>query len=181
MKKIANPLPSVEFLRQILDYDPETGIFTWKRRTDLPPMANGWNKRMVGARAGRISTMGHRQIGIDGTLYLAHRLAWLYVYGTPPKYQIDHINAVRDDNGIANLRESDQAQNQHNRSATAGRKLPKGVRQPVRLLSGKLRYRANIVVSRKIIGLGSYDSAEEAHAAYLAAAKLHFGEFARAA
>ena len=85
-----------ERLKKVLNYDPETGIFTWRKR--LSPSVR------VGAVAGRVSNKGYIQIGIDLKRITAHRLAWLYVHGQFPPNFIDHINHKKTDNRISNLR-----------------------------------------------------------------------------
>lgn len=93
-------------LKQLLNYDPATGIFTY---------ACARPKVRVGAVAGHTHAgHGYRQIKLDGKLYLAHRLAWLYVYGEWPGEILDHINRDRTDNRIANLRQSDKYLNRQN-------------------------------------------------------------------
>ena len=92
-------------LKELLDYDPETGVFTWiKPRTGVP----------LGAEAGSMTHDGYRRIVVDQQEYRAHRLAWLYVYGEMPSGVIDHINRVRDDNRISNLRDVTCRVNSHN-------------------------------------------------------------------
>jgi hypothetical protein len=95
-------------LKEILSYDQETGIFVWIKPT---------SKRFkVGDRAGsKCKTHGYRHIGIMGISYGEHRLAWLYVYGEFPE-QTDHINHIRDDNRIKNLRDVSPADNAKNLS-----------------------------------------------------------------
>ena len=90
-------------LKELFSYDPNTGVF--KRYRRLGP------KKDV---AGHIATKGHRQIMIDSKLYMAHRLAWLYVHGYFPETLIDHINRNPDDNRICNLRLATSSQNQEN-------------------------------------------------------------------
>ena len=82
-------------LKELLSYDPETGIFRWR-------VTRG--KAKVGAVAGSGSGIGYKQITVDGEKYLVHRLAYLYVYGQWPVEQIDHVNGIRSDNRIDNLR-----------------------------------------------------------------------------
>jgi HNH endonuclease len=97
-----------ERVMELLDYDPETGIFRWKvhRRPQSPPgTIAGWHS---GKKAQRIE--------LEGENYLAHRLAWFYVHGIWPE-QIDHINGDRSDNRIANLRPANNSQNQANMAA----------------------------------------------------------------
>jgi len=93
-----------ERLKERVTYDPDTGIFLWKK---MPSRG----KSLI---AGFIYPNGYIRIHIDGRKYLAHRLAWLYVYGSFPKNHIDHINRVRNDNRIANLRDVIRCMNQIN-------------------------------------------------------------------
>ncbi len=94
-------------LKELLHYSPDTGVFTWLvtrgRYTKTGSVAGGWNGT------------GYRIISIDGKRYLAHRLAFMYIKGSFPKDQTDHINKVRHDNKWSNLRESTQRQNHENR------------------------------------------------------------------
>jgi hypothetical protein len=84
-------------LHELLHYDPETGVFTWKKHRG--------RRAVVGSVAGRYHPSGHRVIRVDITSYYAHRLAWIYVHGSiPDGLVIDHINNVRDDNRLVNLR-----------------------------------------------------------------------------
>lgn len=156
-------------LRQVLSYDEAAGVFRWL----LPPS----NRVSVGGIAGVITGAGYRYIRIDGYSYLAHRLAWLYVHGEWPKNLIDHINLVRDDNHIANLRQATTAQNGHNsRLRSTNRSGLKGVSWA----SSKGRWHARIVANYVTYSLGYFDTKERAHEAYQAAALRLHGEFARA-
>jgi hypothetical protein len=92
-------------LQYLLNYNPDTGVFVWLN----PPHP----RIKKGQEAGTITESGYRRIMIEGKPYFAHRLAWLYMFGSFPK-QIDHINANRSDNIITNLRESNCTQNARN-------------------------------------------------------------------
>lgn len=92
-------------LKSLLLYEPITGKFTWK--------VNKGSKK-AGAQAGNLHLDNHIRIRIDGKIYRAHRLAWLYTYGRWPSQQIDHINHDRSDNRLVNLREVDQITNHQN-------------------------------------------------------------------
>jgi hypothetical protein len=95
-------------LKELIQYDSNTGIFVWAK--------NRRGKAIKGALAGRTHPSGHRVIRVNTTSYYAHRLAWLYVYGSiPENLMIDHINGVRDDNRIENLRVATAKQNSENR------------------------------------------------------------------
>ena len=158
---------TAEELREQLDYDPETGVFT--RRVTMS------NRIKIGDVAGSLSDEGYLKFRVNNKRYFAHRLAWLYVHGVWPCAQIDHINGDRDDNRIANLREATCVENSRNsKKRRGGRCRLKGV------YIQKHRFGAQIRVQGKNIYLGYYDTEEEAHAAYVAAAEKEFGAFARA-
>jgi hypothetical protein len=114
-----------DYVRKRLEYDPEIGIFIWKPRAVRRTEDKIWNTRFSGEVAGTILNTGYRRIGIDGKYYGAARLAWLYVYEEWPKNEIDHINRVRDDDRLANLRDVTHTDNQNNRKSNNG--LPEGV------------------------------------------------------
>jgi hypothetical protein len=100
-----------ERLREVLSYDPETGVFTWKVRSS--------NRISIGDAASCKNDAGYILIRIDGQLHRAHRLAWLYVHGVWPESEIDHRNGVRSDNWISNLREATRKQNAQNLGLTS--------------------------------------------------------------
>lgn len=88
---------SQEKLKSILDYDRETGVFTWKK--------SYCSHSIIGKKAGNKHPNGYIRIQVLGKMYRAHRLAWLIVYGYLPENAIDHINRNASDNRISNLRE----------------------------------------------------------------------------
>lgn len=92
-------------LHELFNYNPGTGVFTRK--------VFGRGIR-AGSTVGTINPKGYRQIRINFKRYQAHRLAWFYVYGVWPAEMIDHINGVKDDNRIVNLREATNVENQRN-------------------------------------------------------------------
>jgi hypothetical protein len=157
-------LLNVERLRQVLNYDPGTGIFTWK----IQPHA----RFRVGDVAGATRQDGYIHITVDKVHHLAHRLAWLHVSGEWPTQTIDHINGIKNDNRIANLREFSTGQNQQNRRKP--HKTNKVGLLGVTWQAG--RFCANIQINKKKIWLGRFDTADEAHAAYIdAKRRLHEG------
>jgi hypothetical protein len=155
-------------LRELLMYDPETGIFTWRVRRGGTANA--------GTVAGSTDTTGHLQIKIDGKLYLAHRLVWLYVHGYWPSLEIDHRDGEKQNNRLKNLRLATSADNSRNTPAkntnTSG---IKGVSW------FKGRWVAQINVSGKKFYLGRFVEKESAGLAYAEAAHRYHGEFARVA
>ena len=150
-------------LLEVLIFDRETGVFTWK----ISPK----NHIKAGQIAGKIEK-GYVRIKIDGKLYRGHRLAWLYVYGKFPKDQIDHINGIRNDNRIENLRECNGSQNQQNR-VIKNNNMCKATGVDFR----KGLFRARISVNKKTITLGLFKDVEKAKEAYLNA-KNHYHTFA---
>lgn len=151
-------------LRSVLNYDPDTGVFTW--RVQLSPLG------LVGTRAGTVKVDGYRKIGIDGVQHSEHHLAWLYHYGVPPAGQIDHANTLKFDNRIANLRQATMSQNAMNRNS---RTQFKGVK----FQAGRYHARIRTGKAGERLYLGSFATAEEASASYRSkAAELH-GEFMR--
>jgi hypothetical protein len=154
-------------LRELLTYDANTGEFTWRVAT-----RNG--KGQPGRRAGALNSQGYRQISFDGRQLKAHRLAWLYVYGSWPQGDLDHVNGDQTDNRIDNLRPATRQQNCANsRPRRANKSGFKGVHLHRR--TGKWRA---VIRSRH---LGLFKTPEEAHSAYCVAARNLFGEFWRAA
>lgn len=166
---------TAERLREVLDYDPETGVFTW-RVTNTNALGHGGRSRCVaGAVAGHLNRNGYRSIGIDHVLYQAHRLAWLYVHDRWPDHHIDHINGGHDDNRIANLRDVPQAQNAQNRHG-AQRNNRTGHLGVDEYKPG--RWRARIKDGARQRHLGCFATPEAAYAVYAEAkrASLPFWE-----
>lgn len=160
-----------EEVKSLLHYDPETGRLTWLRREGDSQGIKYFNTRFSGKEAGRMDKYGYRAIIIQGKDYLAHRLAWLYVHGEWPENEIDHINGIRDDNRIQNLRSVTHRVNARNlatpKNNTSGRI---GVSWNRR--DGK--WAARIKNQGRLIYLGYFDSFEDACTAR-EAAEVEFG------
>lgn len=152
-----------EYLKSILNYDPETGVFTWLHDHRGPVRA--------GDVAGRTKPNGYISVKIAQQEFYAHRLAYLYMTGTFPEHEVDHINRNRADNRWVNLRSASAANNKANtpvrRTSAVGLK---GV--SLHKKSGK--WRARIQTDT----IGYYETPEFAHAAYVKEAAKRFGEFA---
>lgn len=107
------------YLKEVLDYNPLTGILTWKARP-LESFATigagkAWNTRFSGTAAGNLSkSIGYSVINLRGRRYLAHRLIWLYTHGEFPTTGIDHINHIKTDNRMLNLRAVSHSDNKKN-------------------------------------------------------------------
>lgn len=162
-----------EYLKSILDYDPETGVFIWRWRYDLPKICN---YRDAGKEAGTIRPTGYRYISIDYRHWAAHRLAHIIMTGEHPVGDIDHINLDKADNRWCNLRLATRSQNQSN---VPCHKLNKSGVKGVHLQKDCGRWVAYITVNRKRRHLGMFATKEEAIAARVEASLRLFGEFTR--
>ena len=146
-----------------MNYDRKSGKFTW---------ASGSRK---GCIAGCLNSDGYRVIRIDGLLYYAHRLAWLYINGIWPKTRIDHENRNHDDNWIGNLREATNGQNAMNSRINSNNKSGfKGVSWA----KSRGSWVSRIYFGSKLFHLGYFDSPKEAGIAYKKKAVELFGCFA---
>lgn len=159
---MAKPELTAERLRELLHYEPETGIFTWL-------VSNG-KRAKVGAIAGTTTSDGYVAIGIGRAQYQAHRLAWLYMTGEWPPHMIDHENTIRTANWWKNLRLATNAQNMQN----LRKALPNNKCGMLGVSQRNTTFSAQIKVGGKKHYLGSFDTPELAHAAYLEAkARMH--------
>lgn len=152
---------TAEELRKLLEYDHKTGVFVFKFQR---------GSKKAGEIAGTINKKGYRYISIHSKLYRANRLAWLYMTGEWPKNQIDHKNMIKDDDRWENLREAD---NSHNHANVGLRKDNKTGYKGVR----KANRRWAVEVANQYIG--TFETVEEAYAAYKRRAIELYGEFAR--
>lgn len=157
--------PTDESIRRLLRFDSKTGKLFWTERV---------NRRVkAGGEAGTLTRYGYKQVCISKYRYMAHRLVFFLATGAWPLGSIDHLNGIKTDNRLANLRVTDasgNAQNQrraHRNSATG----LLGVSPPPK---GRTRFRATIHHRGKTTYIGSFATPEEAHKAYLAAkSRIH--------
>lgn len=145
-------------LKKILAYNPDTGVFTWV----LSPST----RIKAGDIAGTFCH-GYWHIKVKGFVHGAHRLAWLYVYGVHPSNQVDHVNGMRSDNRIQNLREVNTSQNMQNQRKVRSDSKSGLIGATRQSLTG--RWTSQIRTNGKSTFLGYFDSAEEAHIAYMEA------------
>lgn len=162
-------LVPLDRLRELLSYDPDTGLFVWR--------VNKRGHRKTGDIAGSLDKSGYWIIRLDQRNYPAHRLAWLYMTGEWPAHHIDHRDLDKANNRWANLRQATVSQNLANRRKYKNNQSGfKGVIWHAR----DKRWRADIRKNGKGYFLGNFRTPEEAHAAYRVAAERLYGEFARA-
>ena len=153
-------------MKRSLDYDPETGVFTYRIRV---------SQMLPGQSAGRVNkTCGYIEISVKSRKYQAHRLAILYVTGTWPTGDVDHINGIRTDNRLSNLRVVSRSVNCQNRRQANKTKTTDllGAYWDKKMR----RFTSYIYVNGKSKYLGSYETEQAAHQAYLTAKRvLHPG------
>lgn len=164
-------LPTAERVRELFDYDPDTGVFI--RKITIFNGKKAGTRADVARKTGRLA--GYTRICVDHQRFLAHRIAWLYMTGSWPDHEIDHINGDPSDNRFCNLRDVPGAinrQNQHRpRTGTASGYL--GVKR-----GGwkNKKWSASIRIDGRNRHLGTFETKEDAYEAYVTAKrKLHPG------
>jgi len=148
-----------ERLKEVLHYNEGTGLFTW--------LISNSNRVKIGSKAGSKMANGYMEIQIFSNRFTLHRLAWLYVHGEMPENHIDHINGIRDDNRICNLRAVSRELNMQNMREPT-------IRNALGLLGvhfdkSRNKFIAQIMYNGKHKHLGRFNTKEEAHQAYLTA------------
>jgi hypothetical protein len=163
-------LPDVETLRKLLDYDPETGLLTWKARDQADfigtkkrttaHLCRQWNSKHAGKLAlSALTVWGYRRGRVLGQLIMAHRVVWAISKGAWPADQIDHINGNPADNRISNLRDVSGGENMKNQRAYKSNKTGT---VGVYWHSSAAKWGAAISRNGKQIHLGCYDNIEDA-------------------
>lgn len=175
-------LPDVELLSECVDYNPDTGALTWKRR----PVEHFssykhwkiWLAKFEGKPVRKVNN-GYVVVVITinkkETYSMGHRVAWALTHGEWPRSQIDHINGNRMDNRICNLRLASHKENQRNKGA--GLRNKSGFKG-VHFSKTAQKWIAQIHVNGKTRHIGVFDSALAASKEYCAAANKEHGEFA---
>lgn len=153
-------------LREALHYNAETGVFVWRIDASI--------STRIGCVAGTVDGRGYIRIGIDGRVFRAHRMAWLYVYGCWPKNEIDHIDGDTSNNAISNLRDVPRRINQQNQ--TAAFKNNEAAVRGVSLHKATGKWRARIWHEGRSHALGLFDLQADASEAYVSAKRaMHEG------
>lgn len=173
-------LPSADVLRELLRYEPETGLLFWLPRPvesfENAMRAAMWNGRYAGKPAFTADTRGRRSGAILGRNFLAHRAIWCLVTGQWPTHTIDHRDGDPSNNRWANLRAATRSQNVRNRASAKGSSSWfLGVTWAIR----RGKWRGQIEANGKRYWLGDFTDELDAARAYDAAAIVHHGSFAR--
>jgi hypothetical protein len=151
------PPVSAAEIRSVFQYDPSTGMFTRDGKT-----------------TGSVLPNGYLYLSLKNRRITAHRAAWAVVYGEFPQHEVDHVNRVRTDNRISNLRLATRSQNARN---TSIRKSSRSGYKGVSWHSKCGKWRAVIQASGRQLHLGYFTSAVEASEVYIKTAKIVFGDF----
>lgn len=144
-------------------YNPDTGAFVWLARPVVGQPSKTWNTKYAGRTAGSLDSHGYNRIGITingiSRSILAHRLAWTITHGRPPDGEIDHINRIKTDNRIVNLRDVSRSTNARN--ATMRKDNASGVSGVYwNKIHGK--WQAQVTVNTTPIFLGEFIDIEQA-------------------
>lgn len=159
LTQISSPI-TIEQLRKILQYDADTGLFTW-----IEPRQP---TTKIGDLAGSIENTGYISIRLGGTSYLAHRLAWFYCFGEWPTAYIDHIDRDKTNNALDNLREASAHENQRNRGINKN-----NTSGYIGVYKHRNKWAAEIIIEGVKKYLGTFDTPEQAHLAYTKYDEMH--------
>jgi hypothetical protein len=166
-----NPLPCASVLHELFLYDPESGILTNRKsrsgRGGIKP---------AGGEAGTLSKRGYRRVMVNYKLAYVHRVIWVMVHGQAPKDFIDHINGVKNDNRLVNLRECSGGDNRRNIGKLSNN--TSGFKGVSKRRTKKKPWVASAYVNGCTFTIGTFDTPEEAHAAYCEFAVRTHGQFA---
>jgi hypothetical protein len=157
-------------LRELLNYDPDTGVFTRKHKTGDDWEAKRWNRKWAGTEAKRMNPQGYISIRIKKDQTLGHRAAWLFHYGEWPSGHIDHINGIRNDNRICNLRIANPVANGRNR------KVPKNSKTGIPGVCFKphiKKFQVQIGGAERALVIGRFEDFFEACCARKSAEVIH--------
>jgi hypothetical protein len=149
--------------REFFNYDPKSGDFFRIKKVSK------YSNTIVGEKVKYVNTQGYIQFGFKGKTYKVHRTAWLLYYGESPKV-IDHINGIKTDNRICNLRSVNlHINNQNRHKHRNGKIIGTSYRKEMN------KWRSEIRLNGKRINLGHFNTEQEAHEAYKKEYKKHYG------
>jgi Demerecviridae HNH endonuclease len=157
----------IQELYRLLSYDAAAGRFDWKI---------GGGRRILGRQPGYVGSDGYRYVRAAGQRIAAHRLAWLFAHGSMPTEEIDHINGIRLDNRITNLRTCVRSENARNKRIQSNN--VSGFPGVCYVSERGGKWRAYVVLNRRMRWLGRFDSYEAAVAARVEGEKKYYGAFA---
>lgn len=164
MKRLTAEEVTQQTVLDLFDYDAEEGVLAWKQRTGTA---------LAGQVAGYIKGSGYRYIRVGSRDFAAHRLIWLWHKGSWPKRHIDHIDRVKANNRIENLRDVTRSENMLNQSFSKANKTGyRGVYSRNRNSNGGCGFYAAIGINGALVYLGTYDTAWEANLAYISGRAL---------
>lgn len=149
---------TLDRLKEVLSYDPETGVFKWLKPTS--------NRVRVGSEAGNDNGVGYLRISVDGRTYYAHRLAWMYLHGALPDQEIDHTDGNPKNNAASNLRHAAHAENSQNQKL---RSTNTSGRHGVSWSKPHGKWAAYIMKDGRKRHLGLFEGLDAAGSAYLRA------------
>lgn len=159
---------NINLMKDHLEYNPVSGEFRWK---------NSRCRIKGGVIAGSLRSDGYRQIKFMGKLYLSHRIAWEFVNGKiPDGMEIDHVNVIKNDNRIINLRLATREDNQHNHGI---RKNNSSGVKGVHWHKGIGKWQVRIMVGKNRVHLGYFSENKDAEKAAIEARELLHGKYAR--
>lgn len=162
-------------VRALFSYDPVSGLLTWKARLGDDPSTKSWNTKHANKPAGCLGKRGYVNVLIFRVTFKAHRVIWAIQTGAWPSFDVDHWDGVRSNNRWDNLRPATNALNRANSKRPSTNSTGfKGVS----FYRKWGRYVASIKVNGRSYYLGGFAGPEDAHRAYVEAAKKHFGPFA---
>lgn len=166
VNKEKEALITQEYLKEILDYNPDTGIFTWKIRPS--------QIKHIGNIAGTLNKRGYIRINVNKKSYLAHRLVLLYMTGSWPIDMVDHKDNNKSNNCFDNLRECDNKFNKQNQNKPQKNNHSTSTMCGVTFREDSKKWRVMLRINRILINFGQYDTQEEAEKVCLENRKKYF-------
>lgn len=173
------PIPAAQFVRECFEYSPDTGELVWRRRPlhhfKSPRGEWQWNARYAGTVAGSTHSGGYVQVVVNKKKLFAHRIAWVFISGSWPTDEIDHINGDKSDNRKDNLRAATHSENGRNKKISS--RNTSGAKG-VHWFDRTQKWSAHLNIGGRQTTLGYFDTIAEAAESVRAAREIHHGAFA---